>query len=295
MGQALVVKNNGKWVLNNTRNVEAIRLLEKTLGHRLSAEQYNMLETAANNLNRYDLGKSTFNANAAIFYINPPQYNSSINVMSDLTNNRFGVTLDKNQLNNLTDISLQAANQEFDRFTKNARTDKTASIPFSEERIGLLSIFYHQPDTINATMRQAINNGDRHAVIETITHQTPKEFKERRGYELNQFGRPDNPDVIRNDNNSQAGLDALMQTGQSGSIPGDDMARFVTGNTSHSGQVHVSGYVNDNGTTVADYWRDWPTPSGSGTEGLVPNLDLESDLLDQAGDWLSAVIGKYGK
>lgn len=242
-GKALVVRGRDKWVVSEGRPVEGVNMMESVRGQKLTDDQYQKLQKAADNLNKYGPGDKAYQASAGDYYNNPADKSQAARL--DPSNNKFGVEMTSEQQVAFKDKVIDATESDFDRATTkagNVRLDET--VPLSEERTALISIYHQQPRGIDDKMRTAINEGDRAGVIDAIEGSKAAEvYKSRRKQEADQFGRPDNPDVIRNDNNSQAGLDATFKT--------------PVKTTSNSGTFQVRAYSRD-GHAVREHTRSAP-------------------------------------
>lgn len=180
--------------------------LEAATGQKLTQEQRTKLQTAADNLNRYGVGDDAYEANRVEFYNRPVSKNNE-EARINPENSTFGVNLNSEQKEKFSDLTVEATEKELDRATGMKGSE---AIPPSEERIALLSVVHHQPNAITPEMREALKNSDRAKVVEEI--QKNERFANRRKQEADQFGRPNDPAIIRHDNNSQAELENQMRT-----------------------------------------------------------------------------------
>ncbi|MFO0500439.1 MAG: hypothetical protein ACK5YK_02005 [Pseudomonadota bacterium] len=204
-GKALVVNVNKRWVVSQGRSVEGVETLEASLGKKLTPEQMNMLQTAADNLNRYGQSPKAYQENAKIYYENDQVRGSK--AWQTANNSSFGIYLDESQQEDLKNRVIDATEKELDHATGMKGSE---AIPPSEERAALASVFHHQPTAITPKMREALQNGDRTKVVEEI--QKNERFANRRQQEADQFGRPNDPAIIRHENNPQADLENTMRT-----------------------------------------------------------------------------------
>lgn len=213
-GKALVVNVNRKWVVSQGRPVEGVEILEATTGKKITPEQRQMLQTAADNLNRYGSGQRAYEANAPVYYEDASLKGSA--AWKTEGNSKFGVYLDKDQKIDFKNRVVDASEKEFDDSTTKTGTVRLdEKIPPSEERAALVSIYHQKRSDINNDMREAINSGDRAGVIEAIEgSDAAKTYKTRRKLEADKFGRPDDPVIIRHENNPQADLDGRMKAPQ---------------------------------------------------------------------------------
>jgi hypothetical protein len=177
--------------------------------------------------------------------------------------NAFGINMTEDQLHQYAENVYQNTERGFDSLMK----ANGITMPPSSEREGLLSIYHQNPALLSKpAVIDALKSGDRAQLVKVL--QDPKNMppngglRQRRLDDIKLIGQPDDPDVIRNDNNSQSDLDAVMKGRQSGGTPGDDMKNFID---NKGGAVHVDGYVKADGTVVGEYFRSYP---GEGSDGI---------------------------
>jgi GH24 family phage-related lysozyme (muramidase) len=208
-GKALVVNVNKKWVVSQGRSVEGVETLEASIGKKLTLEQMEMLQQAADNLNQYGQSPKAYQENAKIYYENDQIRGSK--AWKTPNNSSFGIYLDKDQNEELNNRVMEATEKELDRATGMQGSE---AIPPSEERAALTSIFHHKPRAITPEMQEALKNGDRAKVIAEIDKDASKNerFANRRKLEADQFGRPNDPAIIQHENNPQADLENQMRT-----------------------------------------------------------------------------------
>ncbi len=211
-GKALVVRGSGdKWVISEGRSIEGVNMLEAVRGTKLTNEQYQKLQMAADNLNKYGSGAKAYEANVGAFYKTASVKSEAARL--DPANNKFGIEMTAEQQATFKNKVIDATEADFDRATlKSGKVRLDEAVPRSEERAALISLYHQYPSGIDESMRQAINIGDRGGVIKSIEDSKSAEvFKSRRKSEADQFGRPDDPAIVRHENNSQADLDATLK------------------------------------------------------------------------------------
>lgn len=203
-GKALIVENSRRWRIDS----EAIEMLENVTGRILTKEQLEKLGKAREVLDRNGRGRFSERANGKIFYKVLPR---SQRQRVDSQNGTFGVNLSENEQRDFKNRVIADTERKFDQSLQRPPAVKEG-IPPSEERIALISIYHHCPACVGPVTRQKINDGDRAGVVFEIEYRMDKDkkFPTRRKEEADQFGRPDNPDVIRNENNSQRELEEAV-------------------------------------------------------------------------------------
>lgn len=199
-GKAVIVESKGKWIIDD----KSLSILEDIRGKPLTAEQMKKIESARDTLDKYGRGSQSLKTNAGDFYI---QYPRTQTERTDPKNNNFGLILSGAELKKLKDAVIHQTERDFDLRMRNAKQEPLKEkVPFSEERVALISIYHQCPACVGKETRAALNKGDRAEVIYQIENKMDQTFKTRRKREADQFGRPDDPAIVRYENDSQQAI-----------------------------------------------------------------------------------------
>lgn len=214
VGRALVVLGRGRvWV----PDPQAIRDLSSTADIHLNPSQLAILDKAASGLNANGIGPTTLKQNTPLFYTPETPNDSSEKSRQvrtrDATRSIFGVSLHADDIRRLADITISRAESGLNKKMK----DTGVKIPpFSKERQVLVSIQINKPSLFNdMDLAEALTKGDRAAIIRAMEALAKKEglkgVRVRRESEIKAFGRPGDPEVLRNDQDSQRELEAVFK------------------------------------------------------------------------------------
>lgn len=280
-GKALVVygrDSNGekKWLLDP----KGEEFLQGVTGSGYTQQQRETLQRSADNLNASRPGlKSDDDAMAAARKANVPMFYTP-DVSSDNTidgykqrtykpdKSTFGVVMDDNQIAQYSNKVYKNTESEF--------TAKMASegiaIPPSKERQDYISIYHQNPALFSKPeVLDALKKGDRQtltAIFEDEANMPKKEsLRQRRKEDVDLIGRPNDPEVIRHENNSQSELDGRLKTAQqvtstavgSKPVPQSSSTQEDEDKTKRQGTASILDYfsniANEVEDTFSSFWR----------------------------------------
>lgn len=169
-GKALVVNGQGGvWKIDP----QGERALIESTHRGYSPEQRRDLQKAADNLNDAGPGQQALVSNTLIIH---KEGTSDANTelgrrerADKPENSRFGVMLDEEtELPVFEDTVLAQTEMDFDRRQTEGRNPLDENVPFSEERVALISIHHQCPTCVGAGTREKIKAGDRDGVVKEI-------------------------------------------------------------------------------------------------------------------------------
>jgi hypothetical protein len=221
-GKALVVFGHGnKWRIDP----EGEAIVRKATGQGFTPEQEATLQRAADNLNqtrphaRGDKESMTKarEANVPMFYTSDVSTSPGPQGYRERTyqpeKSTFGIRLNEEEIEVFAEAAYQKTEAQFDRTMQRHGIE----VPPSQEREALISIYHQNPSVLShKDVVEAIKSKDREKLIQTLENPDLLPInpaaKERRMDDINAIGRPNDPAIIRHENNPQADLENTMRT-----------------------------------------------------------------------------------